>query len=438
MIKIINYKNKFKILYKQIKAVTGVYFELKFKAGGYNDPKGKGGTAHFCEHALMGFSTKNRTRTDRQKDLYRFVEMNARTSYHYVSFYVRVPNTQIEEAVDRLTDPFANLLYLDSEFEAEKKIIQDEIVTRVKTNIATLSLEQRRELSKNPEIVNCELSPAGSKESLAKITLKDIKNYIDSYFNKDNMTIVVTGNISIKKLKKLIDKYVEPRIKDHGKIGFSRSDFKGYKDKKYFYLQPVEKDKGLMCLLYFYGKRDMTKYMDRKYEEIIRILSVCLNEILFVFIRTKKELCYGSSIDVLNHNIYQATDVYLECQDDKISEVIEAYKEFYQTLPEDLDKGVFDRQKEKLENLANFDLKSTRMQAGILFSQYDDFGNIIDDDVKYTKKLYDSISYDDVNREYKKCFSVKPVLFIMSQNEKFKDFDYQGYVKEIYKKGGIK
>ena len=86
----------------------------------------------------------------------------------------------------------------------------------------------------------------------------------------------------------------------------------------------------------------------------IRILSVCLNEILFVFIRTKKELCYGSSIDVLNHNIYQATDVYLECQDDKISEVIEAYKEFYQTLPEDLDKGVFDRQKEKLEVINKF------------------------------------------------------------------------------------
>ena len=438
MVKTINYKNKFKILYNQIKSVTGVYFELNFKAGGYNDPKGKAGTAHFCEHALMGFSTKNRVRTERQKDFYRFTEMNARTSYHNVSFYVRVPNSQIEEAVDRLTDPFANLLFLDSEFEAEKKIIEDEIVTRFKTNMALLSLHQRKQLSKNPEMINCEMSPAGSKESLAKITLKDLKNYIDKYFNKDNMTIVVTGNISVKKLKKLIDKYVEPRIKEHGIIGFKRKDFKGYKDKKFLHIKSVEKDKGLFCLFYFYDKIDTTKYLDRKCEEIKRILSVCLHEMLFIFIRTKKELCYGSSISVLNHNIYKATDIFIECQDDKIGEVIDAYKEFYQSLPVDLDEKVFHLQKEKLKSLANFDLASIRIEANLLYSQYEDFGNVVNEDVKYTKKLYDSISYDDVNKEYKKCFSAKPVLIITSENEKYAEFDYQNYSKEIYEKNNEK
>ena len=53
------------VIYQHVKNVNGVVFEIHFKAGGLNDPKGKAGIANFCEHAFMGFSTDRHTRAER-------------------------------------------------------------------------------------------------------------------------------------------------------------------------------------------------------------------------------------------------------------------------------------------------------------------------------------------------------------------------------------
>ena len=86
MAKIINYKNKFKILYQRIKNINGVYFEIKFNAGGFNDFKGKAGLAHFCEHVLMGFSTKTYSKLERRELMKKFVYYNAGTSFTFMNF----------------------------------------------------------------------------------------------------------------------------------------------------------------------------------------------------------------------------------------------------------------------------------------------------------------------------------------------------------------
>ena len=51
--KILNLKNNVKLIHTYTKDVNGVEMEFTFKAGSLNDPKGKEGLAHFCEHALI-------------------------------------------------------------------------------------------------------------------------------------------------------------------------------------------------------------------------------------------------------------------------------------------------------------------------------------------------------------------------------------------------
>ena len=40
------------------KQVKGIFVDINFNAGSINDPKGKQGLAHFCEHAICSFPTK--------------------------------------------------------------------------------------------------------------------------------------------------------------------------------------------------------------------------------------------------------------------------------------------------------------------------------------------------------------------------------------------
>ena len=67
--KVFQTKEGIRVVSEYCKDIKGIIFQLNFYAGALNDPKGKAGLAHFCEHALMSFSTKNHTRKERNDNL---------------------------------------------------------------------------------------------------------------------------------------------------------------------------------------------------------------------------------------------------------------------------------------------------------------------------------------------------------------------------------
>ena len=65
--KLIKLNNGGELLYsprKNAKAISVVFY---FKAGAINDKKNKKGLAHFCEHAVMSFSTTTKTQQIKNK-----------------------------------------------------------------------------------------------------------------------------------------------------------------------------------------------------------------------------------------------------------------------------------------------------------------------------------------------------------------------------------
>ena len=436
MAKIINYKNKFKILYQRIKNINGVYFEIKFNAGGFNDFKGKAGLAHFCEHVLMGFSTKTHSKLERRELMKKFVYYNAGTSFTFMNFRIAVPYWDLEEALDLMTEPFLNLKLENNEFEAEKKIIEDEIVTRVKNNTMIAEHYERKLLAKNKELINSELMPSGSLESLNNITLQDIENLIDKYFNQKNMIINVVGNISKSKLMKLIKKYIENRISPNGLIGFTKKDYIGLKNKKYVYAKPIEKDNSaLLSLIYLNEKYDTTQPLNFRENLMYNILNSILDDKLFSFFRDEKELCYNTDVLILFQNIYKTLRVKIKCQEVALEKVLEAYKQFIITLPNDIEYDLFIKHKKKLEGMNNFDQDSLFAIANMNFNHFYNYLNLTKNLPKFTRKIYKIINYDDINQLYKKCFKVKPILSIISKNEdKYSNFDYINFIDGCYKK----
>lgn len=124
--KVLNLKNNIRLIYTYVKDVNGVDVQLCFKAGALNDPKGKSGLAHFCEHALSSaFSTEKHSRNERRYLKNKYSYSNASTSASYVKFFLQVAHDKFEEAFDLMTETFYSLKYIPDEFESERKIIYD-------------------------------------------------------------------------------------------------------------------------------------------------------------------------------------------------------------------------------------------------------------------------------------------------------------------------
>ena len=97
---LINLKGGAKLLFNRQTEINGINIEFNFKAGALNDPMGKLGVAHFCEHALCDFANAKMTKKERASYARKFQYRNAFTSREVMGFIIRTVEEDFEDAVD--------------------------------------------------------------------------------------------------------------------------------------------------------------------------------------------------------------------------------------------------------------------------------------------------------------------------------------------------
>ncbi len=425
-------KDGITIIYEYIPNIKGVVFELHFKAGSNNDPIGKAGLAHFCEHVLMGFSTKKHSREQRNKIIMKYQYFNAYTGFNEMVFIVSATNKEIGGAVDFLTEPFSDVIVSEKEFASEFKIISDEIKTRRLTNSGLLGLILDKNQARNKEIRNHEYTAAGSIETISKIKTSDIKKFISLYINKENLVVNVVGNIKKKEIEKLIEKYVSPRVKEYGKKGFSRIDNLGDKGPHYYYAKPYEKEKGIINFDYQLEKREKSVYYDRRVAAVNRITKGLLNEIAYNFFRQNKELCYSCSVGYSQYIDTTYFSFKVECSKENIDNILNVYPEFINKILDEITEERFKTRINRILGSINFDQTGIFNRADENYSDYNRFGTILgNEEYEYYEKLYNSITYQEIIDRIKLIKGKKPNIVIITEDEKYKDFDYNEYCKKI-------
>ena len=422
-----------KVLYTPIKSVQGVHIYFEFAAGSFNDPKGKLGVAHFCEHILAGFATTNKTQEQRWSERRRYQGGNASTSCSMMRFYLFTIAKHFTEAMDFLTDPFANVIISEEEFERERKVISDEIVTRVKTNSMEAWVQYNQKVVKEPHFNRQHSYPAGSVESLNKITIDDVKEYIKKYLNLDNLIISIVGNVSKKEVIKAIKDFVLPRFGKNGECGFltKNLDHNIMAPAKLIHAPAVEQGKSL---IQFYYEIDFKPFSGKMEEGDYRrgIISKYLSEHMFELLRLNNGLCYSCSSRVRRENRVCAVCDSIQCAEENLDRVVEEYLNHLHTLPVDMDRAAFEKFKQQICENENYDVLNLLQISDRVYDAYDSF-KLLDYKkvIKYNMKRYASVTYDEVNELYKKLFLKKPIVVIISNNEKYRDKEFE---KELYKK----
>jgi predicted Zn-dependent peptidase len=173
------------------------------KIGARHEPAELGGTSHFIEHMLFK-GTKRRTAKDIATEIDSLGgEMNAFTSQETTTYYVKVLDEHIAEAIDILSDLLQGAKVDKDDMERERKVILEEIKGVEDTpddyihELFTATVWPDNSLGR-PIL--------GTKETIKALSHKDLVAFRSTYYSPKEIVISVAGNFEHDRLIDLLER----------------------------------------------------------------------------------------------------------------------------------------------------------------------------------------------------------------------------------------
>jgi predicted Zn-dependent peptidase len=254
------------------------------------------GTAHFTEHILSGnpnklFKTKfeidefeSGTKEDPE------IFSNASTSKKYIYFYSygneegsRRINKRIESMLDYPTQ------YIEKYIEKERKIILAE-----QSHMNKQEFNKYLQFSKfiYPKQNGFTHTIIGEKESIKKISSKDIQNYLKKQFTSENILITIqTGRELTKPEIKDIEKIGEIFKKQKSKTRYPKGNIDT--KKRIYHFKDNQIEGVSLAILYTKENQKKLNYKEEVLEYLFRSL---IRKVSHDYLREKNGLIYSSHI----------------------------------------------------------------------------------------------------------------------------------------------
>lgn len=182
--------------------ITTVLFAIN--AGSNDEPEQLSGITHFLEHMIFE-GTKN---YGDALELSRVVdniggELNAATSKNRTFVYVRVGKRFLPHALDVVSDMVVHPTFEDKAFKKEKQIILHEIQQyEDDPKHKQWNFFEEHLFAKHP----AKKPIAGTKDSVSKITIDDLKGYHKQIYSAENSILLIHGSVP-DDIQELCEKY---------------------------------------------------------------------------------------------------------------------------------------------------------------------------------------------------------------------------------------
>ena len=204
--RVIELENGIKVALEERRELGSVTLNLWVKAGAAYEEDRNRGVAHFLEHVLFNGSKKYG-----KGEIDRIVEemggeLNAATSYDYTYYYINLPAGRGERGVELLKELVLNPLICEEAVEKEKPIVLEEI-TRSRDNPQEVFVEEflRRLYTKAPY----RYPILGFPETVSSFTAETLKEFYDSLYKPDRITLVVAGNFERERILREVKELFE-------------------------------------------------------------------------------------------------------------------------------------------------------------------------------------------------------------------------------------
>lgn len=200
--KVFHFKDGGTLVFKKQKINKAVEAQIYVSPGSRIDEID--GLSHFYEHMLFnGTATRSREELMELGRIHN-AEQNAFTSNQYVALVFHCPASEFEPIIKYNSEMLLDSVFNEKNIENEKKVITEEILRSEDNNNRTLIISHK---NTTVGFKKTNLTPLGTTETISTITQEDLKNYQEKWINKNNFLAVISGNISFRRVKKLVKKH---------------------------------------------------------------------------------------------------------------------------------------------------------------------------------------------------------------------------------------
>src|SRR3989344_5076293 len=198
-------KNGLTVLKVPVRGARSVLVDVFIKVGSRQESPRINGISHFLEHLFFKGSAKYPTAQDLSHALDEIgAEYNANTGKEHTQYYIKAAKKHLPFIFDLLTDMLLHPVFDAKEIEREKGVIIEEINMYQDTPMR--HVEDVLEEVMWPDQPLGRNIP-GTKEVITKITRKNILDYVEGFYQHENMIFSVAGAYDEQELDILIHEF---------------------------------------------------------------------------------------------------------------------------------------------------------------------------------------------------------------------------------------
>lgn len=307
-------KNGLRVITEHIDSVRSLSVGIWIKTGSRDETDRQAGITHFLEHMLFK-GTEKRTSFQIAQTMEAVGGfMNAFTSSEYTCYYTRCLDSELEKAIDVLSDMVLNSVFPEAEIEKEKKVVVEEM-KMYRDSPDDYVFEQFNGLIFEGHPLGRPI--IGYENTVNSFTRQDLLDYLKHRYHPSNIVISVAGNATHEQVLELVQGYfpdAETPFEDVKTLPLTP-----YGKKRKEITKPIEQTHLII------GRRALSTNHDERYKLLIAntILGSGMSSRLHQNVREKYGYCY--SIQSFNQ-AYKDTGmfgVYVGTDKDYVSHVQE-------------------------------------------------------------------------------------------------------------------
>lgn len=387
------YQNGLRLIVNKMDGLFSVSSGIMVKTGSANETAENNGISHFIEHCLFK-GTKKRSSFEISDYIDSIgAQINAYTSKETTCFYTKSTYDHFEDTIEVLSDLFFNSVFDEKEIEKEKGVIIEEI-NMCEDTPEDLCLDILSESRYGKSGLGRTI--LGPSKNIKSFSRSDIFDYMNKYYNADNVVISVAGKVEIDEVEKIVEKYFV-------------NNFSSKKSDLQFVSVPSQKSN-----LYKYKQIGQTHLgfsipavnIKDDTGDALNIASIVLggsmSSRLFQKLREELGLCYSIYSYLSSYKDSGVLEIYAGINAENKDKAVDSVISEFIKMKDGINEKEFLRGKEQIKSSLIMRQESTSSQM-MLYAKYLLFLN---EKLDFDKKLEDveNITIDQVNGLIKKYF----------------------------------
>jgi predicted Zn-dependent peptidase len=196
--------NGIRVVHKEVNNTKIVHCGFILDIGSRDELEEQLGIAHFWEHMAFKGTTKRKAYHILNKLDAVGGELNAYTTKEKICFYASVLDKHIESAFELLQDITFDSIFPEKQIENERGVILEEMSLYHDSPEDAIQDEFDRVIFGNHPLGQNIL---GTSESVKSFQRDDFKEFLRTNLNTERVVFSCVGNIPLKKIEKLAEKY---------------------------------------------------------------------------------------------------------------------------------------------------------------------------------------------------------------------------------------